>query len=477
MTLICVNHLWPSDPSIPNQHLSKLFKLVQQLQKMLMKERLRLWLFFDSAETKTVDVLTSGIETWSPTKLSISLDVHSFFFAFLNSKPSRNFLNHIYHISLHSGLQQSSWNLFKIYDLSAHIICCKQTAWFLSSIWLGRKGYNHHYKGVKDGADDRDVENDRLTSDSNHWWSLFNWFSPSDFRWWTAVLSSTGWVHGSTSGQPRLSRCFFKGNWKVHCCNVPCELWKRNTPTSNPEVICFVGIPASTNMLIQSSWFGPLCPFLWDTVMRHMWGCYLKVYSCPLVYWRTAFGCGRRIWLSWPIIAWSFHSLPSVESEWTSRKQHSKYNSKNHLKDERLAAGFWQKLDLSCFCWQLVYLKMLYFDMIWFYNVESPMNSHVVRGCFLSKEWHFRLQELQLTFCVDDIMMISCFVFSKQLPWSQRIRSGVELRVCGGGHKSSIFKQKLYKSLWITQSGGENAWRSSVNPGCLWLKSQTGCFG
>ena len=226
----------------------------------------------------------------------------------------------IYHISLHSGLQQSSWNLFKIYDLSARILCCKQTVWFLSSIWLGRKRYNHHYKGLKDGADDRDVENDRLTSDSNHWWSLFHWFSPSDFRWWTAVLSPTGWVHGSTSGQPRLSRCFFKGNWKAHCCNVLCQLWKRNTPTSNPEVICFAGIPASTNKLIQSSWFGPLCPLLWDTVMRHMWGCYLKVCSCPLVYWRTAFGCGRRIWLSWPIIAWSFHWLPSVESEWTSRK-------------------------------------------------------------------------------------------------------------------------------------------------------------
>ena len=32
------------------------------------------------------------------------------------------------------------------------------------------------------------------------------------------------------------------------------------------------------------------------------------------------------------------------------------------------------------------------------------MNSHVVRGCFPSKEWNFRLQELQLTFCVDDIL-------------------------------------------------------------------------
>ena len=419
MTLICVNHLWPSDPSIPNQHLSKLFKLVQQLQKMLMKERLRLWLFFWLGRNKNC----RRVDFWHWNLISQHViinteptSVQSFQSAWMCILFSLRFwiLNVletswiIYHISLHSGLQQSSWNLFKIYDLSAHIICCKQSAWFLSSIWLGRKGYNHHYKGVKDGADDRDVENDRLTSDSNHWWSLFNWFSPSDFRWWTAVLSSTGWVHGSTSGKPRLSRCFFKGNWKVHCCNVPCELWKRNTPTSNPEVICFFGIPASTNMLIQSSWFGPLSPLLWDTVMRHMWGCYLKVCSCPLVYWRTAFGCGRRIWLSCPIIAWSFHSLPSVESEWTSRKQHSKYNSNSHLKDERLAAGFWQQLDLSCLCWQLVYLKMFLVFwrtmMIWSCNVENPMNSHVVCGCFPSKEWNFRLQELQLTFCVDDIL-------------------------------------------------------------------------
>ncbi len=225
---------------------------------------------FSVAETKTVEVLTSGIETWSPnmynhywthfsSKLSISLDVHSFPWRFW----ILNVLETSWMITYHCILGCS--NILGTYSKS---MICLLTYSAVNKIYDYCLPYDLERKEkiIITRAWRTVPMTEMLTMTES--WLVIQITDEASFIGFPLVISDGGLSSarlvesmGAQVANDVWPTVSSKTIGRAHCCNVPCELWKKNTPTSNPEVICFVGIPASTNTLIQSSCFGPLCPF------------------------------------------------------------------------------------------------------------------------------------------------------------------------------------------------------------------------